>query len=106
MSRLGATPGLGPRTSHGGLAGAPFTSNVLEGARLAASLAPDVVIFDGSGAAIPPILTSARVLVAHDLSGLNAYRALISDVVSLFVIYNIFKLALGYVSMLDQAMKP
>src|SRR6266540_1095069 len=63
------------------MAGAPFASNVLEGARLAASLEPDFVIFDGSGAAIPPIATSARVLVAHDLSGLNLYRALVSDVV-------------------------
>ena len=41
------------------MAGAPFASNVLEGARLAASLEPDVVVFDGSGAAIPPIATSA-----------------------------------------------
>ena len=63
------------------MAGAPFASNVLEGARLAASLQPDVVVFDGSGAAIPPIATTARILVAHDLSGLNAYRAAISDVV-------------------------
>jgi cyclic 2,3-diphosphoglycerate synthetase len=63
------------------MAGAPFASNVLEGARLAASLQPDVVVFDGSGAAIPPIATSARILVAHDLTGLNAYRALVSDLV-------------------------
>jgi cyclic 2,3-diphosphoglycerate synthetase len=63
------------------MAGAPFASNVLEGARLAVSLDPDVVVFDGSGAAIPPIATSARILVAHDLTGLNAYRALISDLV-------------------------
>jgi cyclic 2,3-diphosphoglycerate synthase len=63
------------------MAGAPFASNVLEGARLAASLEPDVVVFDGSGAAIPPIATSARILVAHDRSGLNAFRALISDLV-------------------------
>src|SRR5258707_13821054 len=63
------------------MAGAPFASNVLEGARLAESLEPDLVVFDGSGAAIPPIATSARILVAHDLTGLNAYRALISDLV-------------------------
>jgi cyclic 2,3-diphosphoglycerate synthetase len=63
------------------MAGAPFASNVLEGARLAASLEPDAVVFDGSGASIPPIATTARILVAHDRSGLNAYRALISDIV-------------------------
>jgi cyclic 2,3-diphosphoglycerate synthetase len=78
---LAGVPTIGCRRAGGGMAGAPFTSNVLEGAQLAASLEPDVVIFDGSGAAIPPIATSARILVAHDLTGLNAYRALISDVV-------------------------
>jgi cyclic 2,3-diphosphoglycerate synthetase len=72
---------VGCRRAGGGMAGAPFASNVLEGARLAALLEPDVVVFDGSGAAIPPIETSARILVAHDRSGLNAYRALISDLV-------------------------
>ena len=78
---LARVPTVGCRRAGGGMAGAPFASNVLEGARLAASLEPDVVVFDGSGAAIPPIATSARILVAHDRSGLNAYRALISDLV-------------------------
>jgi cyclic 2,3-diphosphoglycerate synthetase len=78
---LAGVPAVGCRRAGGGMAGAPFASNVLEGAQLAASLAPDAVVFDGSGAAIPPIATTARILVAHDLSGLNAYRALISDVV-------------------------
>ena len=78
---LARVPTVGCRRAGGGMAGAPFASNVLEGAQLAASLDPDVVVFDGSGAAIPPIATSARVLVAHDLSGLNAYRALVSDLV-------------------------
>jgi len=78
---LAGVPTVGCRRAGGGMAGAPFDSNVLEGARLAASLEPDVVVFDGSGAAVPPIDTDARVLVAHDLSGLNAYRALVSDLV-------------------------
>jgi len=73
---------VGCRRCGGGLAGAVFTSTVVEGARLAAALEPEVVVFDGSGAAIPPIAADARILVAHDLeSGLNPYRALISDVV-------------------------
>jgi len=73
---------VGCRRCGGGLAGATFTSNVLEGARRAAELGPDVVVFDGSGASIPPIVTGVRILVAHDLtSGLNPYRALISDLV-------------------------
>jgi cyclic 2,3-diphosphoglycerate synthetase len=78
---LVGVPTVGCRRAGGGMAGAPLDSNVLEGARLAASLEPDVVVFDGSGAAIPPIDTGARVLVAHDLTGLNAYRALVSDLV-------------------------
>jgi cyclic 2,3-diphosphoglycerate synthase len=78
---LVGVPTVGCRRAGGGMAGAPLDSNVLEGARLAASLEPDVVVFDGSGAAIPPIDTDARVLVAHDLTGLNAYRALVSDLV-------------------------
>ncbi|HLY95536.1 MAG TPA: hypothetical protein VKP14_11885 [Gaiellaceae bacterium] len=78
---VGATT-IGCRRAGGGLAGAPFASNVLEGARIAVDLDPDVVVFDGSGAAIPPIDVDARILVAHDLdSGLNPYRALISDIV-------------------------
>ena len=73
---------VGCRRCGGGLAGATFTSNVLEGARRAAELAPDVVVFDGSGASIPPIAAGARILVAHDLAGgLNPYRAMISDLV-------------------------
>ncbi len=78
---LAGVPTVGCRRAGGGMAGATFDSNVLEGARLAASLDPDVVVFDGSGAAIPPVAADARVLVAHDLDGLNAYRALVSDLV-------------------------
>jgi cyclic 2,3-diphosphoglycerate synthetase len=81
VAALAGLPTVGCRRAGGGMAGAPFASNVLEGARVAAALEPDVVVFDGSGAAIPPIATSARVLVAHDLSGLNRYRALVSDLV-------------------------
>ena len=79
---LAGVPTIGCRRAGGGMAGAPFVSNVVEGAELAASLDPDVVVFDGSGAAIPPIDVNARILVAHDVvSGLNPYRVLISDVV-------------------------
>jgi len=79
---LAAVPTIGCRRAGGGLAGAPYTSNVLEGARLAESMRPDVIVFDGSGATIPPVDVDARILVAHDLdAGLNRYRALISDLV-------------------------
>jgi cyclic 2,3-diphosphoglycerate synthetase len=75
-------PTIGCRRCGGGLAGATFASNVLEGARLAEARSPDLIVFDGSGAAVPPVAADARVLVAHDLvSGLNPYRALIADLV-------------------------
>jgi cyclic 2,3-diphosphoglycerate synthase len=78
---------IGCRRAGGGLAGAVTTSNVLQGAALAAEREPDVVVFDGSGAAIPPIDVDARILVSgrgHDPLGyLNAYRVLVSDLVVL-----------------------
>jgi cyclic 2,3-diphosphoglycerate synthetase len=79
---------IGCRRAGGGLAGAPFISNVREGAALAAERAPDLVLFEGSGAAFPPIHTSKRVLVVGGgqapevVTGyLNAYRILVSDLV-------------------------
>ena len=82
---LAGVPAVGCRRAGGGLAGAPFESNVLEGARLAAQLDPELLVFDGSGAALPPVEVDARILVtngAHDArAGLNAYRVLVSDLV-------------------------
>jgi cyclic 2,3-diphosphoglycerate synthetase len=81
---------IGCRRCGGGLAGAPGASNVLDGAALAAERGPELVIFDGSGAAIPPVETDARVLVTSTrqprevVTGyLNAYRILVSDLVVL-----------------------
>jgi cyclic 2,3-diphosphoglycerate synthase len=82
---LAGVPTVGCRRAGGGLAGAPLADNVLDGARLAARLDPDLIVFDGSGAALPPIAADTRILVtngAHDVrAGLNAYRVLISDLV-------------------------
>jgi cyclic 2,3-diphosphoglycerate synthase len=79
---------VGARRAGGGLAGAPYTSNVREAAELAASLTPGLVILEGSGAAIPPIPWDAGVLVVpatlppEYLSGyLGPYRLLRSDLV-------------------------
>jgi cyclic 2,3-diphosphoglycerate synthetase len=78
---------VGCRRAGGGLAGAVMTSNVAAGAALAAEREPDVVVFDGSGAAIPPVQTDARILVSgtgHDPAAyLNPYRVLVSDLVVL-----------------------
>jgi cyclic 2,3-diphosphoglycerate synthetase len=78
---------IGCRRAGGGFAGAVTTSNVLQGAALAAERDPDVVVFDGSGAALPPVDVDARILVVgrgHDpLAYLNPYRVLVSDAVVL-----------------------
>jgi len=78
---------IGCRRAGGGLAGAVTMSNVLQGAALAAEREPDVVVFDGSGAAIPPIDVDARILVSgadqDPTAYLNAYRVFVSDLVVL-----------------------
>jgi cyclic 2,3-diphosphoglycerate synthase len=78
---------IGCRRAGGGLAGAVGPSNVGAGARLAAERRPDLVVFDGSGAAIPPVAVDRRILVlgrGHDPLGyLNPYRVLVSDLVVL-----------------------
>ncbi len=79
---------VGCRRCGGGLAGAVFTSNVAAGARIAAERGPDLVVFDGSGAALPPVATDRRIVIVggHQrpeiaAGYLNAYRLLLADLV-------------------------
>jgi cyclic 2,3-diphosphoglycerate synthetase len=79
---------VGCRRCGGGLAGQVFTSNVAAGARAAVALSPDLVIFDGSGAALPPIASDRKVVVvgghqnpAVAVGYLNAYRLLLGDLI-------------------------
>jgi cyclic 2,3-diphosphoglycerate synthetase len=81
---------VGARRCGGGLAGAPFFSNAVEAARLAASREPDLVLLEGSGTAIPPVEARGRILVAGASQDpelvcgyLGAYRILVSDLVVL-----------------------
>jgi cyclic 2,3-diphosphoglycerate synthetase len=81
---------VGCRRCGGGLAGSVGISNVHEGARIAVALEPELVLFDGSGAAIPPVETSRRILVVNAATDpdiatgyLNEYRHLVSDLVVL-----------------------
>jgi cyclic 2,3-diphosphoglycerate synthase len=81
---------VGCRRCGGGFGGQPFASNVEAGAQLAATLAPDLVVFEGSGAAIPPVAVDRRVFVAgaHQdpeavVGFLGAYRLLLSQLVVL-----------------------
>jgi cyclic 2,3-diphosphoglycerate synthetase len=85
---LTGLPTIGCRRCGGGLAGAVGVSNVLAGVRLADQLEPDLIVLDGSGAAIPPIAADRRILVvgAHQDAAvstgyLNPYRALLADLV-------------------------
>ncbi len=84
---LAGVPTIGCRRAGGGLAGQVFTSNVSRGAELAAASGADIAIFDGSGAAVPPVSVNGRILVVgpgQDATAyLNAYRVLVSDLVLL-----------------------
>lgn len=81
---------IGCRRCGGGLAGMPFVSNVVEGARIAETLACDLVLFEGSGAALPPVKADRVICVAgadqpddYLLGYLGTYRMLIADMVIL-----------------------
>jgi cyclic 2,3-diphosphoglycerate synthetase len=81
---------VGCRRCGGGFAGEPFVSNVLEGARMANGLDTRMTLFDGSGAAMPPVEVDRRILVAganqdaEYITGfLGAYRLLVSDLLIL-----------------------
>jgi len=81
---------VGCRRCGGGLAGEPFVSNVVEGAGIANGLDTRVTVFDGSGAAMPPVQVERRVLVAgahqdpeYIVGFLGTYRLLLSDLVLL-----------------------
>jgi cyclic 2,3-diphosphoglycerate synthase len=77
---------IGARRAAGGLAGAPYVSNVPEAVALAAAQAPGLIVLEGSGAALPPVGWDAGVLVIpaglppEYLGGyLGPYRLLRSD---------------------------
>lgn len=83
MSRITT---VGCRRCGGGMAGAPYISNVQAGARLANRLEEELVIFEGSGAALPPVKTDACVVIAgasqpaEYIAGyFGPYRILLSD---------------------------
>jgi cyclic 2,3-diphosphoglycerate synthetase len=78
---LAGVPTVGCRRVGGGLAGAPAESNVPEGAALAASLAPGLILFEGSGSCIPPVEVDRTVCIvgSGDPEPLSDYRLLRSD---------------------------
>ncbi|MBU7016510.1 MAG: 2,3-diphosphoglycerate synthetase [Theionarchaea archaeon] len=79
---------VGCRRCGGGMAGAPFTSNVVEGAVLANTVDTDFVIMEGSGVTLPPVYTDKHVVIvgAHQhvkfiKEYFGPFRILIADLV-------------------------
>jgi cyclic 2,3-diphosphoglycerate synthetase len=79
---------IGARRAGGGLAGRPYASTVRAAAELAAARGPDLVILEGSGAAVPTVPWDAGILVVpasappEYLGGyLGPFRLLLSDLV-------------------------
>ena len=77
---------VGARRCGSGLAGTPFLSNVVEAVAAARALEPDLVVLEGSGAALPPVAADRTVLVTSAarpadnlVTGMGPYRILVSD---------------------------
>jgi len=85
---LAGVPAVGARRAGAGLAGAPFFDNVAPAVEVANSESPDVILLEGSGAAIPPVASDATICVvgggvAPDFlqQMLAPYRLLLADLV-------------------------
>jgi cyclic 2,3-diphosphoglycerate synthetase len=83
---LARVPTVGCRRVGGSLAGVPFETNMVEGARLAATIeGVDTLILEGSGACLPPVAADATVCVvgepADALEALGPYRLMRADIV-------------------------
>jgi len=81
---------IGARRCGGGLAGMPFITNVRRAASMANTLNGKIVIFEGSGASIPPIKVNKTILTAaanqpleYILGFLGPYRLYLSSLVVL-----------------------
>jgi cyclic 2,3-diphosphoglycerate synthetase len=79
---------VGARRCGGGLFGRPYLSNVPQAAALADAARPDLVLLEGSGAAIPPVAADRTVLVHAATAGplgrgFDRFRLLAADLVVL-----------------------
>jgi cyclic 2,3-diphosphoglycerate synthetase len=83
---LARVPAVGARRCGSGLLGTPYMSNVDEAVELALGHEPELIVLEGSGAAVPPIAADRTVLV-HSATmgapgaGFGRYRLLVSDLV-------------------------
>ncbi|MEA2451548.1 MAG: cyclic 2,3-diphosphoglycerate synthase [Actinomycetota bacterium] len=83
---LAGVPTVGCRRCGGGMAGAVDISNVPQGVEMANDLPGDILIFEGSGAAFPPVHADVTVLVVpasvppEFVGGyMGPYRLLLAD---------------------------
>lgn len=83
---LAKVPTVGCRRCGGGMAGGVDISNVPQGVEVANDLPGDIIIFEGSGAAIPPVHADVTVLVApahvdpeYVAGYMGPYRLLLAD---------------------------
>lgn len=102
---------VGCRRCGGGMAGAPFFSNVIAGANVANELDGDLVIFEGSGAALPPIRTDASILTVaanqpleYIVGYFGHYRLLLADLVVITMCEPIF-VERGWVEKIEEEIK-
>jgi len=77
---------VGCRRCGGGFAGAPLTSNVVEGTRVANDLPGELIVLEGSGSSLPPVQSDASIIStsatqpSYNVSGyFGPYRILTSD---------------------------
>ena len=83
---LAHVPTVGCRRCGGGMAGGVDISNVPRGVEIANELPGDILIFEGSGAAFPPVHADVTVLVVpshvnpeHVAGYMGPYRLLLAD---------------------------
>jgi cyclic 2,3-diphosphoglycerate synthetase len=85
---LAGVPAVGARRAGAGLAGAPFFDSVAAAVEIANAASPDLILLEGSGAAVPPVAADATIAVVGgatkpaDLQApLGPYRLLLADLV-------------------------
>lgn len=81
---------VGCRRCGGGFGGKVFLSNVIEGARIADRINPDLIILEGSGASLPDAKANVNICIIganqewKDIVGyMGIYRILMSDIIIL-----------------------
>lgn len=97
MSRV---PTVGCRRCGGGLAGRTYIDNVLAGAAVANDVAEArIQVYEGSGAAFPPVATGATLLVAPATQPVD-------EIAGLFGTYRLLRADLLVVTMCEPAVPP